>query len=70
MSNIMLTLSGGQGYVDFRVGDTALAQNNDVDGEHDVSLLNKSSSSSSKLDKCYLIVWQTTVQSTSTSTQP
>jgi hypothetical protein len=52
LSNTMLVLSGGQGYVDFRVSDNA-NDANDVNSQHQ-----KNASTSSKIDKNYLIVWQ------------
>ena len=47
----MLVLSGGQGYVDFRVSDATTAAQ--IDSNNNIN-----SSTNSKIDKSYLIVWQ------------
>ena len=47
----MLVLSGGQGYVDFRVSDSTTSTQID-NKENSVSSIN------SKIDRSYLIVWQ------------
>ena len=58
----LLVLSGGHGYIDFRIGDTsALGKKSNIDSE-DVKLATNEagddSNSLKKNDRAYLIVWQ------------
>jgi hypothetical protein len=57
----LLILSGGHGYIDFRIGDTHLNKKVLVDGKNNSdtsSLDNKSSNLMDKTDRSHLIVWQ------------
>lgn len=56
----LLVLSGGHGYIDFRIGDTHLNKKVLVDGKNnsDSSSLDKSSNLMDKTDRSHLIVWQ------------
>ncbi|KAH9513918.1 hypothetical protein Btru_031734 [Bulinus truncatus] len=63
-TNTRLILSGGEGYVDFRLGDgddddaTAVPANTNDEDEDDPT----KASSLTKVDRSHLIVWQVTSQ--------
>jgi hypothetical protein len=66
-NNITLILSGGQGYIDFRIGDTTPKIDDDVMKQRleDVKSVSSDESPSSnilsfmnKIERSHLIVWQ------------
>lgn len=56
----LLVVSGGHGYIDFRIGDTAAIGRKpaNIDGDDVKTLDDESSNALKKLDRAFLIVWQ------------
>ncbi|KAL8585684.1 hypothetical protein ACOMHN_053182 [Nucella lapillus] len=59
-SHCKLVLSGGEGYVDFRMGNESLHREEEDCGPDPGPMEDPKGDSSNKLDRSHLIVWQVT----------